>query len=211
MPASALPGARGHDLVRVRLDVREQFLDGLEGRVRLHMDRGEILVDERERRVLLPREIGETDPVHLVDFERDETERVAIGRGGRDRQVSDHARAAGAVHDVHRLLEIALQHHGDLARDRIGAAAGRPRHDQRDRPFRKRRLRGRAGEARHRDHRGAQISDMAKHSLPSPVFVRGPAATLCAFALCCIRARAPLSCQARALTPSTTPIGKLNT
>ena len=77
------------------------------------------------------------DPVHLVDLERDEPERVAVRRGGRDRRVADHAGAARAVDDVHRLLEIALEHHGDLSRDRIRAAARGPRHDQRDRPLRK--------------------------------------------------------------------------
>ena len=51
-----------------------------------------------------------------------------------------HGIAAQGAHMMKRtqgLLEIALQHDGDLARDRVGAAAGRPRHDQRDRPFRK--------------------------------------------------------------------------
>ena len=88
------------------------------------MDRGGVLVDQRDRRILLKGEIGEPHPVHQVDLERDETERVSVRRGGGDRLVADHARPARAVHDVHRLLEIAFQHVGDLARDRVGAAAG---------------------------------------------------------------------------------------
>ncbi|MEH2615510.1 hypothetical protein [Bradyrhizobium sp. AZCC 1620] len=87
--------------------------------------------------------------------------------------MADHARAARAVHDVHRLLEIALQHVGDLARDRVGAAAGGPRHDQRDRPLREGRLRVSGTEqACGRKRRKREISDMisrlAKHSQTLP-------------------------------------------
>ena len=105
------------------------------------MDRGEVLVDQPERRELLERKIGKPRPVHQGDLQRDEAERVTVRRCSRDRLVADHARSAGAVHDVHRLLEIALHDVGDLARDRVGAAAGGPRHDQRDGSLRESRLR----------------------------------------------------------------------
>ena len=49
--------------------------------------------------------------------------------------MADHARRpCGSA--IHRLLEIAFQHVCDLARDRVGTAAGGPRYDQRDRPLR---------------------------------------------------------------------------
>ena len=141
--------------------MREQLLDVLVGRVRLDMDRGKILVDHRQRRIFLKGEIGQPHPVHQGDLERDEAEGVAVGCGGRDRLVADHARAAGAVDDVDRLLEFALQHLPDLPRHRVGAAAGGPRHDQRDRPIRKGRL-GVSGteQAGRRKRRKRKISDM---------------------------------------------------
>ena len=143
--------------------------------IRLDVDRGGVLVDQRERRILLGGEIGQPDPVHQIDLERDETEGVAVGCGGRDRLVADHARPAGAVDDVDRLLEIAFQHLGDLARHRVGAAAGGPRHDQRDRPLRERRL-GVAGpeQAGGRKCGKRKISEMAKHSqiLPALFLMR---------------------------------------
>ena len=83
--------------------------------------------------------------------------------------MADHTAAADAIHHVHRLLEIAFQHHGDLARDRVGAAARRPRHDQRDRPFGKRRAGAlRAKHADGRQQHGAKFSDVAKHSHSPP-------------------------------------------
>ena len=113
--------------------------------------------------------------MHQGDLERDETERVTVRRGGRDRLVADHARPAGAVHDVHRLLEIAFQHVGDLAGDRVGAAAGGPRHDQRDRPLREGRLCASGAEqACGRKRRKRKISDMAnmaKHANPPLLFL----------------------------------------
>src|SRR5205085_8523767 len=69
----------------------------------------------------------------------------------------DDARAAVAVDDVDRLLQLLLEQRADDARSGIGAAARAPRHDERDRPLRK----GRGGDAGNdeggkRDGRAAQ-------------------------------------------------------
>ena len=75
--------------------------------------------------------------MHHVDLERDQADRVAVGRGAGDGGVTHDAVAAGAVDDVDRLAEVLFQRGGDVARDGVGAAAGGPGHDQRDRPIRK--------------------------------------------------------------------------
>ena len=60
-------------------------------------------------------------------------QRVAVGRGaGRDPR-ADHAGRAAAIVDHHRLAELGRKLVGDDAPDHIDAAAGRERHDQRDR------------------------------------------------------------------------------
>jgi hypothetical protein len=41
--------------------------------------------------------------MHHPDLDGDEADGVAVGGAGGDRLVADHPRAAGAVHDVHRL------------------------------------------------------------------------------------------------------------
>jgi hypothetical protein len=135
------------------------------------VDRREVLIDERDRREALEGEVRETHPMHLVDLERDEAKGVAVGRGGRDRRMADHARAAGAVDDVHRLLEIALEHHGDLTRDRVGAAARGPRHDQRDRAFGERGAYALGGDedTQRRQQGDGQTPEVANHFRVSPV------------------------------------------
>ena len=60
--------------------------------------------------------------------------------------MADHARAAGAVHDVDRLLQLLLEQTADDAGGGVGAAAGAPRHDQRDRTLRPGGLRRAGGE-----------------------------------------------------------------
>ena len=60
--------------------------------------------------------------------------------------MADHARAAGAVHDIDRLLQLLLEQAADDARSGVGAAAGAPRHDERDRTLRPGGLGGPGGE-----------------------------------------------------------------
>src|SRR3982074_2319306 len=78
-------------------------------------------------------EIGRPWPMHHRDLDRDDAERVAVGRGGRNRRMADDARAADAVDDAHRLPEILLEQSRDDARGGVGAAARAPRADQLDR------------------------------------------------------------------------------
>ena len=49
--------------------------------------------------------------------------------------MADDAAAAGAVDDIDRLLQLLFEFGRDVAGDRVGAAAGAPRHDQGDRPL----------------------------------------------------------------------------
>ena len=70
--------------------------------------------------------------MHHADLDRDHADGVAVGRARRDRLVPHHARAAGAIHDVHGLAEFLLKEAADDARGGVGSTAGTPRHDQRD-------------------------------------------------------------------------------
>ena len=137
MPDAALARAGRLQLAgRRRLDGVGQVLDRLVGAAGRHLDAGRVLVHEGERRVAVRLQLGEALPVHHRDLDRDDAERVAVGRRGGDGRVADHARAAGAVDDVEGLLELLLEHGRDDARRRIGAAAGAPRTDHGDRTVR---------------------------------------------------------------------------
>ena len=76
------------------------FLYGASART---CDAGRIGVDQADRRVRRAGEVGQALPVHHADLDRDQADRVAVGRRGRDRRVADDAAAAGAVDDVDRL------------------------------------------------------------------------------------------------------------
>ena len=140
VPDAALAGAgRLHLARRARLDGVGQVLEVLVGRIAPDLDAWWVLVDERERRVALRRELGQALPVHHADLDRQHAERVAVRRGRRDRGMAHDAAAAGAVHDVHGLAELPLEQGGHDADRRIGAAAGAPGADHRDRTGRDRR------------------------------------------------------------------------
>jgi hypothetical protein len=76
------------------------------GRAAPHSCWARILVHQGERGVAPGRQIGQPLPVHHSDLDRDDAERVTVGRGGRDCRMTDDARAAGAVDDTNRLAEI---------------------------------------------------------------------------------------------------------
>ena len=82
--------------------------------------------------------------MHHPDLDGDHADRVAVGCCRRDRRMADDAAAAGPVHDIDRNAQLLLHQAADDPRRRIGAAAGRPRHDHGDRPLRIGRRRGRA-------------------------------------------------------------------
>ena len=135
MPDAALAGARCLELAgRRRLDGVGKLLHRLVRRVRFDLDAGRILVHQGKRRVAPRRELGQPLPMHHRDLDRDDAERVAVGRGGGDRRVADDAGAADAVDDIDRLAEILFEQSRDDARGGIGAAAGAPRADQLDWP-----------------------------------------------------------------------------
>ena len=64
-----------------------------------------------------------------------EAERVAVGGGVRDRFGAEIAAGAGAVLDHELLAEPLTKLLRHDAGDNVGAAAGRERHDQMDRPL----------------------------------------------------------------------------
>jgi hypothetical protein len=86
-------------------------------------------------------ELGQTDVMHHRDLDRDQADGVAVGWRLGDRVVADHARAAGAVDHVERLLQFLFQQRGDDARRCVGAAARSPGHDELHRALRVLRLR----------------------------------------------------------------------
>jgi hypothetical protein len=133
MPDATLTRARRLHLARVRLDRRNQFGHRLVRRVRSNLNTRRVGIDKRDRRVRRAVELGQFLPVHHPDLDGDDADRVAVGRGLGDRAVTDDATAAGAVHDVDRLAQLLFEQYADDAGRRVGAAAGSPRHDQRDR------------------------------------------------------------------------------
>ncbi len=102
----------------------------------------------------------------------EEKERAAVRRGLGDVIDTSYAARADSILDHHRLLEPLLQTLGKHPADGVHAAAGRDRHDQRDRArgFARRRLRvqGSNGTDRDRENSGRQRSSRA-HACPFPV------------------------------------------
>ncbi|KAG1246807.1 hypothetical protein G6F65_020493 [Rhizopus arrhizus] len=127
--------ARGERQSLARLGRSQRVVQLLQRRrCRHHEDgRHERHVDHR-REVPLGREAQiPVDPG--IDRERavHHQQRVAIGRRFRDDARADVAAGAGAVLHHHWLPQLLLQVGADAARQQIGAAAGRERHDDGDR------------------------------------------------------------------------------
>src|SRR5690606_3726015 len=95
-----------------------------------------IEIVERDRRIVAcSGQVGLAEPPEGPDLDGDHTDGVAIGGRLRDRRMADHAAAACTVNDIEGLLEFVLQHLGDDAACRVGAAAGCPGHNHLYRPF----------------------------------------------------------------------------
>ena len=106
---------------------------------RVHHHRVGHVGEQRDRREILhavERHGGEQRVVHRVHAHGVEQERVAVRRRARDRAGADIAGSAGAVLDHDRLAHRLMQMRCDDARQNVGRAAGRPRHQQRDRAAR---------------------------------------------------------------------------
>jgi hypothetical protein len=131
MPPWPVPEAL--NLPGIGLDGGQQVLHRLVRRVGAHLDAGRIGVHQPDGRVRRAGELGQALPVHHADLDGGQADRVAVGRGRRDRRVADDAAAAGAVDHGHGLAEFLLHQAAEDARGGIGAAAGPPGHDQRDR------------------------------------------------------------------------------
>ena len=93
--------------------------------------------DPADRREIRARIVADIAVEARSDRERagiSQQDGVAVGRALRDRAAADGAAGAAAVVDHDRLAEHLAHLVGDDAPDDGGAAAGRERHDQRDRP-----------------------------------------------------------------------------
>ena len=119
--------------------VGDEFGKRLPGRLGAHDQHGRIGSEARHRLELLHL-VGGLAVEQLVrlrqhrDRRQAEQQRVAVGR--RARRDADAGRAARArlVLDDDGLLQLASERFGDRPRDRVRDAAGRERHDHRDRP-----------------------------------------------------------------------------
>ena len=107
-------GAKGQS--RLRFAVGDEFGQRLRGDLRIDDQRERHRGDQRDRRKILHRIVGQLPVERLVDGER--------GRGRGARLVLDHDGGA----------ETGLKLTGDQAAEKIGAAAGRIGHDHRDGP-----------------------------------------------------------------------------
>ena len=78
----------------------------------------------------IERECDQTHMRQHVDFRGAGTDLVTVRACHGDIGQTDRAAAAGLVHHAHRLWQVLLGGIGKGARDEVGAAAGRERHDQ---------------------------------------------------------------------------------
>ncbi len=117
-------------------------------------DRVEVLLQVVVQRIDDAADVG----VPLADVDG-----VAVGRGAREPPDRDAAAGAADVFDDHRLAEDRPHPLGHDARDHVGRAARRERHDQRDRT-RRVGLRLHAGDAGHERERNRD--DEALHAPP---------------------------------------------
>ncbi len=137
--AAAEPGGSSRGLAGISFQPGDQLMqiarrqvlapDDPERRERKHRDRLEVV------------EIIERDLIHRAGADvrgpLSDHQRVAVGRRAIETGHADGPAGTTHILDHHRLAERGLHALGDDARDDIGHAAGRERHDHSDRPRRK--------------------------------------------------------------------------
>ena len=115
---------------------RDQLLHVLHLHARMHREHVRRIRNHHHRREVLRR----IERQLRIDARADdqaaevgEQQRVAVGRALRDEIGADVAVRAGLVLDDHRLAPDLGELRADLAREDVGGAAGRVRHDEADR------------------------------------------------------------------------------
>ena len=140
------------ELAGLRLGVGEQFLRRMHRQFRIDGEHIGAGGEDRDRHEILHRvERLLVEPRIDRMRDRDDEERVAVGRGLGGEIGADHAAGAGAIVDEDLLAEVLAELVGDDAADDVVAAAGRERDDQADRSgwgSRRRTRRGARREAR---------------------------------------------------------------
>ncbi len=152
MAHGAGAGRRIGQLAGARLRVGDELGDRLNRQRRSDHQHERHVRDQRDRHEVLDRIVGQLLVERGVDGQqaaRRHQQRVAVGRALGDRIGGDHGPAAGAVLDHERLAETVGEMLAEPAREDIGAAARRVRHDDGDLArgilLRRRGLRERAG------------------------------------------------------------------
>ena len=119
---------------RIRLGVRNEFLDGFRGHARMDDQQVRLFGQQRDGLQVRCRAVGQF-PVHAVccvDPDRAGNERIAVGHGARDFGRAYVAACTGLVLHHHRLaVQIAEPPRGNPPED-IGRPAWRERHHQLD-------------------------------------------------------------------------------
>ena len=124
------------DLAGIGLRVRDQVADRARGIGRVHHQRGRRDADPADRLEVLARIEPDVVVERRADAERagvDQRDHAAVGRTLGDHPHADGAARAAAVVDDDRLAERFAELVGKDARDDVGAAARRERHDHGDR------------------------------------------------------------------------------
>jgi hypothetical protein len=159
MLAAAVAGRREVHLARMRFHVGDELADGLHRQRRIHREHALLAADQRDRREILDRIVGELRVHRRADRVglRRQQQRVAVGRRARDALAADRGARARLVLDVHRLAETSRHRVRDHANRAVDGAARGKRHDDLDRPRREviaGRQRGR------REHAGKDRGDV---------------------------------------------------
>ncbi|MNY02519.1 hypothetical protein D3C86_1350910 [compost metagenome] len=134
MAGVAVAGRCETELARMALAIGDQFGNGVGGRAQRRGDQHGQGGDERYRREVLARVVGQRGIQAGVDGVRRQhhQQRVAVGLGARELGGGDRAARARLVFQHHRLAPLLLQFGAQRAGQHVGAAAGRIRNQQGD-------------------------------------------------------------------------------
>ena len=132
------PAEPYESLPAIRLGVLDELLQRVDRQRRRDDQHVRRAAHHRDRREILDRVVGQLAHRRIGAVRADvaDHQRVAVGRGARDRERADDAAAAALVLDDDRLPERAPEPVGDRAGDEIDAAARLHRRDDLDRPVR---------------------------------------------------------------------------